>query len=360
MAIDTFEAVFDGFDLPDDIINPDNQQEPIDDDTIDLGDDDDNSFDVPEFDDDDDEDNEQDDFQINFGDSSGKKVSETDIVKGSSLLLQDLGLFTLGENEKIETLEDLEHILKDKAAGSILQSLVDGTPDIGKNLVSYILNKGEDLTVEDLKSFYNQNLNEVDLTNLEFTNENVQDAREYLELKLQEKGLTKSVIKSALDSLEVENKLLEEANDYLKKDKEEIATSKKVVESAADRQKRLDGEKKFTNTIVTKIQGSKWKPEKQQQVAGLIRNGEVLDFAKEALNDPELLVTFAELLTYYDKEKKEFNLKALGQKEATNEIDKQKKSLFRDYMSSLGNGGTADINTPLSDGSGKKATFKRI
>lgn len=361
MAIDDFEVVFDGFDLPDDVTDLKDDENSLEGDPIDLSDlDDPFTTESEEEDGDEDIDLPDDgDIEIPFGKTNTSKPSEKDIIQGSSLLLQDLGLFSLEKDEKIETLEDLQNVLSEKAAGAILQGLVDETPDIGKNLVAYVLNKGQDLTVEDLKAFYTQNLQEVDLTNLSFSNENIQDAREYMESKLTEKGLPTSVIKSALDTLEIENKLLEEANAYLEKDKQEMSTSKKVEESAEQRKKRLDGEKAFANNIVTKIQSSKWKPEKQQQVAGLIRNGEVLEFAKTALNDPELLVTFAELLTYYNKEKKEFNLEALAKKEATREVENQKKSLFQDYLSSLGSNKSADIETPLS-GNGKKATFKKL
>ena len=308
---------------------------------------------------DDDEGDLEDSFNKLFSNKTPEnKAPESLIVEGASKLLQDIGLYSLKEGEAdVTTVEELELLLKERAAETVLTGLVESTPELGRNLVAFVLNKGEDLTKDDLQAFYTSYLQEIDISDLSFSAENEDEARAYLEEKYKEKGLRPSVIKTSLDALDVENALIEEANKYLEDDKKAVTTTKKVEETKEQRAKRLAEEKQFVTTVTTSIKESNWKPEKKQQVASIIKNNEIVDFANEALNDPTLMVKFAELLTYYNKEKKEFNLEALGKKEATKQVEKTKDSIFANFMKSQGSTKTADDSTG-GEKPKEKATFR--
>lgn len=285
--------------------------------------------------------------------------NEEVILGGVSALLQDIGLLQLEEDEKIDSIESLELLLRDRGGRTIMDGLIASTPEVGQDLMSYILNKGDTLTTDDLRDFYNTYLNDVDLQSLEFSDSTIDDARSYLEKKYREKGLRETTIKTSIDALEVENTLLEEANALLNKEKETLSAKTKVQESQVDRTKRLNDEKVFVSKIKESITKSEWKPEKMGQVASIIKNNEIVTFANQALDDPELMVKFAEILTYYDKDKKEFNLEALGKKVATKEVEKTRNSLFSDFMKSSGNNIVAD-DVKAGGKNPQKASFRTI
>lgn len=298
-------------------------------------------------------------FQNLFKQSQSAELTEDVLVTGTSKLLQDIGLFTLAEGEEIKSLDDLEGILKERAGETILSSFIDETPDLGKDVISFILNKGENLTKEDLTAFYATYLNELDISELSFDDNSISQARDYLEVKYKEKGLRPSVIKTSLDALEVDGTLLEEANALLDKDKAASATKKSVTESKQERENRLKSEREFVSSVTNTIKTSNWKPEKMQKVASIIKNGEIVDFANSALNDPDLMVKFAEVLTYYNAEKKEFDFTPVAKKEATKEIENTKNSLFRDFLQSKGTSKTSQDTTEGKTPQ-KKASFRTI
>jgi hypothetical protein len=289
--------------------------------------------------DDDEESEEEEDGEEEEGQLPNLPVAdEKASAKAIASVLQEMGL--LNPEKDIESYDDVEELLKTQAPQSLANAMIDELPDYGKNLALFVLSKGSDLTKDDLKDFYMSFFEDELMESLQdFSEDTIEDAKSFLRNEYKAKGLKDSTINKTLDALEIEEELLEEANSMLKEKKKLSKSAYKAQEASKQSTEKKIDEVQFIKQIRSEVNETKWKPERQKKVLDIIANNKIKDVISDAINNPKSLVAFANLLSYYDFEKKEFDLTDFVNQKATQEVEKTKSSIFRDAIKSAGSGG---------------------
>lgn len=267
-------------------------------------------------------------------------LDEVKSAQATAEVLKQIGLI-LPESE-INSYDDVEDLLKTQAPQAIANAMVDDLPDFGKNLALFVLNKGSELTREDIREFYNDFFADELVQTMSFSEDNLEDAKTFLKAEYKAKGMRESVINKTLDALEVEDELLDEANELLETKKKSLKTTEKAVETSQTAQQKREDEVAFIKTIRQEIVDTGWKKERQEKVLDVIANNKVSEIIRDALADPKSFVAFANLLSYYDFKTKNFDLTDFLAKAATKEVEKTRQSIFRDAFTSKGSGGASD------------------
>ena len=267
-------------------------------------------------------------------------ANESAAAKATALVLKEIGL--INPEKDVESYDDLEDVLKVQAPQAVANALISELPEYGKNLALFILNKGEDLTKQDLKDFYNSFFEDELVENMSFDEDNIEEAKSFLRQEFKAKGLKNATIEKTLDALDLEGEILDEANSILEEKKKQSKTAEKVAKSSEESNSKKIDEVNFVKSIRTEISQTNWREDRQKKVLSMIANNQIKDVISDAFQNPKTLVAFANLLSYYDFDKKEFDLTDFFQKEATKEVEKVKKSIFKDAMRSAGSGGASD------------------
>lgn len=284
-------------------------------------------------------------------------LDEVKAAQATAEVLKQIGLI-LPESE-INSYDDVEDLLKTQAPQAIANAMVEDLPDFGKNLAIFVLNKGAELTRQDIKEFYNDFFADELVQTMSFSEDNLEDAKTFLKAEYKAKGMRESVINKTLDALEVEDELLDEANELLETKKKSLKTTEKAEQTSQTAQQKREEEVAFIKTIRQEIVETGWKKERQEKVLDVIANNKVSDIIRDALADPKSFVAFANILSYYDFKTKNFDLTDFLAKAATKEVEKTKNSIFRDAFTSKGGGG-ASAETPNPSTRNKLAGLKPI
>jgi hypothetical protein len=297
-----------------------------------------------------------------IGEEEGSEVQnlpldEVRSAQATAEVLKQIGLI-LPESE-INSYDDVEDLLKTQAPQSIANAMVEDLPDFGRDLAIFVLNKGSELTKEDIKEFYNDLFQDELIQSASFSEDNLDDAKTFLKKEFKAQGMRESVINKTLDALEVEDELLDEANALLEEKKKVSKTSAKAEQATQTANEKRQDEVAFIKTIRQEIVDTGWKKERQAKVLDVIANNKVSEIIKDALNDPKSFVAFANLLSYYDFKTKNFDLTDFLAKAATEEVEKTKKSIFRDAFNSKGSGGASE-DAPKPGTRNKLAGLKPI
>jgi hypothetical protein len=290
-------------------------------------------------------------------DVSELPLNEVKSAQATAEVLKQLGLIL--PDSEINSYDDVEDLLKTQAPQAIVNAMVDDLPDFGKNLAVFVLNKGSELTKEDLKDFYNDFFQDELVSTMSFSEDNIEDAKSFLRTEFKNKGMRESVINKTLDALEIEDELLDEANNILTEKKKTLRTTEKAEISTQTSQQKRDEEVAFIKSIRQEIVGTGWKKERQEKVLDVIANNKVSEVIRDAFSDPKSYVEFANLLSYYDFKTKSFDLTDFLNKAATKEVEKQKSSIFRDAYTSKGSGGASE-DTPKPGSRNKLSGLKPI
>ncbi len=325
---------------------------------------------IPQTTPEEDEEEEEDDVELApeydepfiIGEEEGDEVQnlpldEVKAAQATAEVLKQIGLI-LPESE-INSYDDVEDLLKTQAPQSIANAMVEDLPDFGRDLALFVLNKGSDLTREDIKEFYNDLFQDELIQSASFSEDNLEDAKTFLKKEFKAQGMRESVINKTLDALEVEDELLDEANALLDEKKKTSKTSAKADQATQTANEKRQDEVAFIKTIRQEIVDTGWKKERQAKVLDVIANNKVSEIIKDALSDPKSFVAFANLLSYYDFKNKNFDLTDFLAKAATEEVEKTKKSIFRDAFNSKGSGGASE-DTPKPGTRNKLAGLKPI
>lgn len=267
-------------------------------------------------------------------------ADEKKTAAATAAVLKEMGL--INPEGELSSLDDLEDLLKTQAPQALVTAMVDELPDFGKDLAIFVLSKGADLTKEDLRDFYADFFQDELLESMHFDDDNIEDAKQFLRQEYKSKGMRDSVINKTIDALDLEEELLDEANKLLEERKTQSKTTKKASESMKESQERKVDEVAFIKSVRGEIQSRNWKPERQKKVLDVIANNRIKDVIRDAVDNPKSLVAFANILSYYDFESKDFDLTDFVAKAATAEVEKTKASIFRDAFKSAGSGSSGD------------------
>lgn len=275
----------------------------------------------------------------------GKDADQTAIATYETWLEKGL----IPESKDFDgTFEQLEK-LTESIPTIVQNALIERTPKQGKDIVNYILTKGEDLKVEELTQFLKL---EEQAANLDSTADftEIEEARNFLFDKYTKlTNLEETAIDAMLDKLEEKgtDQVLSKANELLSKDKEEIKAAKdKEIETASTtKQQRADAIKAFNDEIVTTLNDLNWSKDKVETIQKEYNTGITQKKFDAVLNDAKNLPQLINFFTHYDLDKKTFDFTGFAKAAATKDVKDIKKTMFADkFKSSIHT--TKSRNTP--------------
>ena len=234
-----------------------------------------------------------------------------------------------GSPEKLETyMENIGYYAFNKVA--------EGIGEDGKNLLKYALALGEDVSKEKLQEFFSvrAQVPEIDfddedevkaflkdyyLATNQYGEDDVDDRIEFLETK----GKLSSFAEKHY------NELLENINAY---EEQQISIE----------QQKQQAKQELFNSVKTELMSYEWSLEKKKQVADKLNNKEFRRINNMIQQSPKALIQLADLYTYFDEEKQEFDLSSLIQKrqatkKAEKSLDNLEKNSFSSSLSSIKN-----------------------
>lgn len=242
---------------------------------------------------------------------------------------------------------DKEEVTWDDVAGAadyytkelpnmIQQSIVEQTPDLGKKVIDYILTKGNDLTTEDLETFYNQHLSDVKAGNVEINS--IESARGVVKNDLVSKGFGADEVELMIDVLEDKEadgkaliaraKALNELNQKSTKSDQMLVEEKARIANARQAQEEL-----LTNST-TYIQELDWSEQRKTLAHNALVSGEAARVLSLAARAPKALAQLANLSTYFDEKTGEFKFDDFVKQVSSKEAEDLKSKLQRAASSS--------------------------
>ena len=242
----------------------------------------------------------------------------------------------LDENENFSgTWEELDELITDLPQ-RVLNSVIATMPEDSKQVLKFISAAGSDLNKEELKKFFNEYFNEAELPNVDTAD----SAREFLTSVFQEQGLKPRAIQAQLDDLEDEDKLIEEAKKIV--EQRGSKTEQLIQEKEKEVREKKLAEQQFVRSIQEEIKAQNWKPERTVKVQSTFSNINTL--MQAIASNPKAYVQFADLMTYFDMNKKEFNLGGLTKEAETKAASSLKETILKNGFSSAG--ATSKQTTP--------------
>jgi hypothetical protein len=191
----------------------------------------------------------------------------------------------------------------------IQQEIVNQTPDLGKNLVDYVLTKRDSLTPDGLREFMTQHLSDVENSNVEINS--IETAREIMKKDFLSRGFAVDEAEIMLDGLEDKEaegkalieraKALAEAQKSQPKSAQMLAEEKQAIETARQAQEDL------LNNTLSEISNSQWNTKRKQQVQETLLQGQAAQVLATAARSPKGLMQLANLATYFDEKTGSFN-----------------------------------------------------
>lgn len=242
----------------------------------------------------------------------------------------------IDEDEEFDgTPEKLEHYMQNIGYYAF-NKVAENLGDDGKNLLKYALALGEDASKEKLQEFFSvrAQVPEVDfddedevkaflkdyyLATNQYNEDDVDDRIEFLETK----GKLSSFAEKHY------NELIENINAY---EEQQISIE----------QQKQQAKQELFNSVKTELMSYDWSLEKKKQVADKLNNKEFRRINNMIQQSPKALIQLADLYTYFDEEKQEFDLSNLVQKRQTTSkaqkaLDNLEKNSFSSSLSSIKN-----------------------
>jgi len=261
------------------------------------------------------------------------------------------GIVQKGDKEKYnwDDINNAVNHYREELPDMVAQSLVSQTPELAQTLIDYIFTKGQNLTEDDLKSFYNEYITDLNNANTEVNLSTVDEARGYLDNKYKEQGYRKSMIDAMLDALEDEEDnakaLFDEAKKVRDKEKSQnnstnILTAEKEQQSARKAQQQ-----EFTQNVITELKNTGWNSTKINQIRSDLASKRTWDVLGSITNSPKGLVKLANLMNYWDNEKEDFILEDFVKQVQTKEVKSLKDKINEDMIKTGSSSGKTSKRT---------------
>lgn len=237
------------------------------------------------------------------------------------------------------------------AISHVAEMIYTNAPDTLKKVLEFSFLKPE-ASKKELREFVEAFTSDDD-TYLVPEVKNNTDARAYLETVLS-KQLSEKAVTAALDELEDESPtaLIEQANKQIGFYNEDLklknaskADALLNAERSAKKAKE-DADRAFSESLQAELKGVEWQDKRKQTVTSYITSGKANQTIKEASLKPKAFLQLADLATYYDPKKEEFDLAAYIKQYASKEIKGIKDNVVKDNFKSAGGKGSSGSITP--------------
>ena len=271
------------------------------------------------------------------------KVEEDPTAVGTYQTLIDKGF--ISEREDWDgTFDKLDEIF-DEIPENVKNELLSNTNEKGKQIMEYIMNKGQNLDDNDIQSFLN-------LYNQPPEVDSITSAKEVITAQLKSQWFDEDLIESNIDLLESKDDegtaLKELANKYVKAsqgDPDKILESQRAEQVEAEEYQRV-----FTNNLYDNIDNNKYPKKTKEAIKANYRNNAYVDRFTEAFTNPESLVQLITLSQYYDPKTKTFDLTEFAKMAASKEVEKLKdNSIRQNYSSSAKKGAAPAAKSKMMD-----------
>ncbi len=219
----------------------------------------------------------------------------------------------------------------------VLNSVIATMPEESKQLLKFVAAAGQDLTKEELKKFFNTYFEESSMPDIS-TNDS---ARAYLESVLEQQGLKPRAIQAQLDSLEDEDALIDEAKKVL--NSKTASTEEVIRQKEQEVKEKRQAQQNFVRSIQEEIKAQGWKPERVAKVQGTF--SEVNNILNQVASNPRAYVQLIDLLTYFDSNKKEFDLSIINKRAEAKAASSLKDNIIKNGFSSSGSKSGSNIVT---------------
>ena len=225
------------------------------------------------------------------------------------------------------TWEELDQYF-DSLPQQVLNSVVNSYPDESKVIMKFLATAGQNVTVDEIKNFFNSYFEETSVPNLE-TNDS---AREFLAEHYRTLGMREKAISVALDQLEEDEELLEEAKKVF--GEKESKTEKIIEQKKQQNEEIIAKSKERARLLQEELRATGWKNEKVQRVSTLLSNQNLNQRLTEIFSDPKSTIQLVDFLDLYNSKDKQFDLTSYKNQVATKEIKSLKDRLENDNFSS--------------------------
>jgi hypothetical protein len=201
----------------------------------------------------------------------------------------------------------------------------------GKQIVEYILNKGEDLTDDDVVGF-------LSLYNQQTTVSTLEDAKKVITDAYKNQGITdEEQIEMNIEFLESKGEDGEEvikvANKFLKaqaQDPDDVLEAQRKAEA-----EQLERIKEFDSNFRETLESSTYSKQMKRDLLKMYKQQDHVDVYTEAFQSPESLLQLVNLAKHYNPKTKQFDLKAFAKQAASKEIEKIKDRSIQNTFSSI-------------------------
>lgn len=285
-----------------------------------------------------DDDNIQEEKDVEVQDTDDTpEVPQEDVELAQSFyeLLRERDLVPEREVKSFEDVEEEIDKYKTNLPNQVRESIIQSTSSVAQDFINYAINK-PDLTQEDLNNYF-QALQEDNSTQSISTNE---EARNVLKPSLVSQW-GEDTADIMLDSLEDKDELINKAKEI-----NESKAAKLTQEAQLQREQQEQQNQKFVNNIFQSFDEQPWQKSHTTKVKEFYTNGQADEVIQQITQDPKSLVQLVNILSYYDSDKKEFNLDTFFNKANTKEV----KSIRENIKRGLQNRGTSTKQSKAQEG----------
>lgn len=277
-------------------------------------------------------------------DTDGEATGLYKFYKDKGFIQNEYEDFDGSYDKLAEILENENNYKLQQTQQAILQAIVNSPNPVTSKILSYVVNKGNDLKPEEFEQFL-ETAKSVsnDLTEESFNDEKV--AEDYLINQLKAQGDDEETIEEIIDLYKDKGQLKKKALTAFKKDNEVKAKllDKQVKSAEAEKQEQEKNLQEFQKTFVGSIQETGWNKQRQQAVYDELAQGKFKNKVETIYNYPKGLVQLLDFMTYFDESTGTFNLDNYKQAVASKDIKNTKDNL-RDYFRGAGKLSGSDKN----------------
>lgn len=206
----------------------------------------------------------------------------------------------------------------------------------GKNLLRFALSLGEDATKERLQEFFSVR---AQIPEIDF--EDTDEVKAFLkDFYIATNQYDEDDVDDRIEILDKKGKLSE----YAEKHYNELLNNVSAYEEQQiqEEQRKQQAKQEIFNSVRSELMSYDWSLEKKKQVADKLNSKEFKRVNSMIQSSPKALIQLADLYTYFDEEKKEFDLSRLvdkrqATKEAQKKLDNIEKNSFSSSLSNIKN-----------------------
>jgi hypothetical protein len=240
------------------------------------------------------------------------------------------------DDEFSGTWEDLDERISNLPQ-LVAQSIISSAPDITQKIIEYSFLK-ENITKEDLKSFINTYLEDMDETSIE--NKDIDSIKNYIQDKYSSKGLSDKAISAIIRDLEDQDfdgqALISEAK-KLSEDPSNRKSDKLMEQAKEEQEMMLQQQQQFIENVANEIKATGWAESRINTIASHLRDNKVSTIIQNAFLNPKALVQLANFTTYYDERTNTFNFEEFAKQANTTKVENLKTNLLKDNFKNSGN-----------------------